>query len=986
MRRTRGLIISLLGACLLMLGAAVGANAASFIDPALRFRTLRTAHFAIHFHQGEEGLAARLGAIAESVWLRMRDTFHRMPPRVTEVILADQSEVAAGWATPIPYNTIYITPSAPAGSEYIGRTDDWLRLVFTHEFTHIMHLDWSAGWARVFHGLFGRTVLAFPNLFLPTWQVEGLATWAESTLAGEGRLHAGDFRAIVREAALTHRVEPLDRINGGLADWPAGLAPYAYGAGLHEYLADQFGEEALAQLAKETARSLPYLGSRAFRTVFGESLGSLWRRYVSSLEGSVAIPADTPGFTVYVAPSPPERLTHHGHVVLGPRFAPAPCSTCSQEIIYSIRSPHGFPALRRIEPNGSGALELTTRYLGSTTAQGREHIVFDQQELRRNAGLYSDLFAYDRRGGHVRQLTREARLKDPDLSPDGRMLVCVREGRGSRELVLVPFMGDKTGPVSVLLSEVGTQFDAPRWSPDGRTVVVERHRPNRLSDIVVVEVQTGSVSVVADDLTGRFVTPTWRPDGRAIVAAGEFRDRPFNLYELSLDEPRGPARQLTATTGGAIWPDVSADGRTIVFVGYTPEGFDLFTVPYPPRRLAADLAPAATYTPGLEEPPPIEPLVHTPDPRTYSPWSTLRPTAWTPVFSGAADQLRLGPAVSGTDVLARHSYSVTATWLVTTPDGLHAPNRSQPDWQVAYAYARFRPTLFLSASSETTLGAGAIDASGHPSSTTLRERTVQAGVFVPFTHVRTDSRALLSVVAGPSDYIAETPQGTLVQGPALDRTSVRAGWSTNTVHVYSFSISPERGILLGTTAELTREALGAAADATVFTADLRAYLPGAADHHVIALRAAGGSSTGSRSLGRLFHLGGARAAGDVLDFRSDAISLLRGFPSDAFAGPHVALVNTEYRWPLARPQRGAGTWPVFLQTLSATLFADAGHAWTTTFRGDDAKISAGAELGLDLAAGYSFPISAAIGVAWGRNGARPVERGATLYVRFGRSF
>ena len=54
-----------------MLGAAVGANAASFIDPALRFRTLRTAHFAIHFHQGEEGLAARLGAIAESVWLRM---------------------------------------------------------------------------------------------------------------------------------------------------------------------------------------------------------------------------------------------------------------------------------------------------------------------------------------------------------------------------------------------------------------------------------------------------------------------------------------------------------------------------------------------------------------------------------------------------------------------------------------------------------------------------------------------------------------------------------------------------------------------------------------------------------------------------------------------------------------------------------------------------------------------------------------------------
>src|SRR5262245_3616719 len=129
-RRTSGLYISLLGACLLLEGTT-RAGAESFIDPALRFRTLRTTHFAIHFHQGEERLAARLGPIAEAVWLRMRDTFHRMPPKTTEVILADQSEVANGWATPIPYNTIFITPSTPAGSEYIGRTDDWLRLVFT---------------------------------------------------------------------------------------------------------------------------------------------------------------------------------------------------------------------------------------------------------------------------------------------------------------------------------------------------------------------------------------------------------------------------------------------------------------------------------------------------------------------------------------------------------------------------------------------------------------------------------------------------------------------------------------------------------------------------------------------------------------------------------------------------------------------------------------------------------------------------------------
>ena len=38
------------------------------------------------------------------------------------------------------------------------------------------------------------------SLYLPTWQIEGLATYEESVITGEGRLHAGDFRAIVRPA------------------------------------------------------------------------------------------------------------------------------------------------------------------------------------------------------------------------------------------------------------------------------------------------------------------------------------------------------------------------------------------------------------------------------------------------------------------------------------------------------------------------------------------------------------------------------------------------------------------------------------------------------------------------------------------------------------------------------------------------------------------------------------------------------------------
>ena len=36
--------------------------------------------------------------------------------------------------------------SAPRAESTIGNTDDWLRMVFIHEYTHIAHLSRAGGW------------------------------------------------------------------------------------------------------------------------------------------------------------------------------------------------------------------------------------------------------------------------------------------------------------------------------------------------------------------------------------------------------------------------------------------------------------------------------------------------------------------------------------------------------------------------------------------------------------------------------------------------------------------------------------------------------------------------------------------------------------------------------------------------------------------------------------------------------------------------
>ena len=1032
MRAFRPAVLAGLKACTtlaLLAGLASPSGAATLFDPALRFRMLPTEHFVIYFHQGEDRIAQRLARIAEDTWRALRRPLDVTPPRRTQVVLADQTELANGYATPLPYNTIVLYTVAPSGFRF--DFDDWLRLVFTHEFTHIVHLDRSEGWARIARAMFGRTAYAFPNLFLPAWQVEGLATYEESAITGEGRLHAGDFRAIVGEAARAHRVEPLDRINGGLTDWPGGGAAYAYGAGFHQHLADRFGAETLGTLAEATARRVPYVASPAFRRVYGESLGDLWRDYQESLTaGMAATPPPDPNIT---------RLTHQGFSVSGPRFDAFSCEGCPPDIIYSAVSPQGFPALYRVGLDGDEPRRLATRYLGSTTAPGRDRIYFDQVEQRRNSGLYSDLYALSRADGRVRQVTSEARLLDPDLSPDGGTLVCVQNRPGQRDLVLVRLKPDTTSagaqlvrlkpdatsagvaaPAAVasgfsrtsantrrgggspgvaqgfspavtlttLIAEPDTQFDAPKWSPDGRTIAVERHRLGAMPEIVTIDVATQAVRVIAAAPRTRFVMPAWRPDGVAILAAAAPDDQTFNLFEFSLDG--ASTRQLTHTTGGALWPDVAPDGKTIVFVGYTTDGDDLFSMPYP----AAGADPRIPPSPGFDEARQsatrdggrvgAEVRPHAPGDQeqagAYTPLATLKPTSWTPIIETGGDQVRLGAGISGVDVLGYHAYAATATWLVSSPAGAPTPRAAEPDWQLIYLYNRWRPTVYVSATSETSFFAGPATDAGAPTSATRRARQLEGGVIVPIRHARIQHAARLSVSRAVDDYTLA------VSSFSRERTPLRAAWQTITAHTYGYSISREDGIAAGATAEIVRRGLGSSGDATTATGDVRAYLPGLAQHHVVAVRLGGGVSTGDATVGRTFLLGGDSPGDGVTDFGSAAFTLLRGFSPNTFAGSHVAIANVEYRWPIARPQRGVGTWPLFLHTLHAAVFADGGRAWTPGMQSGAMKSSAGAQVSANVVVGFFAPFTATVGAAWGHDGSGPVSDRVTAYFRVGKAF
>src|SRR5262249_39603602 len=145
--------------------------------------------------------------------------------------------------------------------------------------------------------------------------------------------------------------------------------------------------------------------------------------------------------------------------------------------------------------------------------------------------------------------------------------------------------------------------------------------------------------------------------------------------------------------------------------------------PSPPARPAQPSPPARPAPPASPAPPP-QPAPPPPVEKD-SPPRTMLPTAWAPLVGWDDDEGRLGAPGARDDVLGYHFYAASATWLASAPAGATISNRAEPDWSVSYAYDRWRPTLFVTASSDTSFFAAPSSADGTTATGTLRERQLE---------------------------------------------------------------------------------------------------------------------------------------------------------------------------------------------------------------------------------------------------------------------
>jgi WD40 repeat protein len=118
------------------------------------------------------------------------------------------------------------------------------------------------------------------------------------------------------------------------------------------------------------------------------------------------------------------------------------------------------------------------------------------------------------------------------------------------------------GLLSVAQSQ--TRYVAPRWSPDGRRMMVVANPENpRRYDLYAIGVDGAGLVKLRDDARDG----SWSPDGSRILFAS-MSDGDFDVYVM--DASGANVRQLTSTPEMDYQPAWSPDGRRIAFVSVPP--------------------------------------------------------------------------------------------------------------------------------------------------------------------------------------------------------------------------------------------------------------------------------------------------------------------------------------------------------------------------------------------------------------------------------
>ncbi len=834
----------------------------------------QSSHFRALYPNEHEALASRVLAYAEKAHRLLTPIFPESPP-LTWLVLSPSQDSTNGYALdfPYPHIVLFVAPPEPTGQ--LSALDNWLFSLILHEYVHILHLYPAHGLWSAARFLFGSWVV--PNGLMPTHFHEGVATLLETKLTQGGRGQGNLFRMFTRMAVKkgvwgTEYFASLDQMEASPILYPQGTLPYFFGFTLYNELWNRKGARGIHDLTLSYSSNWPYFLNGPLEEVYGIDYPSLWHSIFKKTTAETKAELET---LSRQAQSELSYLTQGGFTKIDPLLSPDGKSLFfkashplegsylkildlkTQQIRWQMDWGGGLDVgscwLRKNGKDFILLLEISSEYhyslrgvsLLDIEQKTTRAIVLDGKPIRHVHALAcsdSSLLLYTEAGGLGKVL---------DGTVDGSHAF-----KPTREWNLPPgsyVSGLTASDPKYFTLHQGMWTDLYLW---GKGSIPEKLFSAK-ADLRNLHHSAGKLFAIADI------------DGRN------------EIWEIFVGKKE--ARKVISVIGGIH--SFSNDNGLFYVSSYEHGGYDIAKA-----KPIVSSSRQISSTPSSNEIPPVQ----TSKSSSYSPLSTLSPTAWVPSILFVPDGIQFGAWIPVLDVSQRHFYDLFGGYDTR---GLAFANLSY---------------LYRFAKASNLRGEVYFTPSYLIASQTFFKRW-GSGVFL-------GTRALTI------DWEVGTVYRKIESsrlGPANQSVGVQIGMAKSIgIETKPATPAPTQGTTLSLGYSRYFTALGSDDNYFSATAGMQNYLEAPWwDRHVWTLTTRAGYTEGTSFYNSYFEGGG-----ELIFSQGRGFFLNRGFEPGLFVARRIFNASLEYKFPLGVVERGWGLLPAKLKSLSGAFIAD-----TTTF-------------------------------------------------------
>lgn len=904
------------------------ASLALAADPSDDWKTLVTDHFNVHYLDSYSSQAKLSAFIAEKLYHELEAKLAWTPEEKISMVVIDDYDQANGSATPFPYNKMILHLSPPDKPGQLEDYDDWLTLLIEHELTHIFHLDKSSGKISALRKIFGRYILLFPNIFQPSWFIEGLATLYE-THEGVGRGQSSSFEMLMREE-VRKGLLPVETVNLPPDSQPLGRH-YLYGVYFYLFLKDTYGAEAIDKMIYHYSDNLlPFSINSNSKRVFGKNISQLWNE-----------------FEVYVNKRFAKQITDldksktkNDVVIINQAHRLSSIGFLDKDTMLYIEDNREYPS-RLIMLNNSQKTTLVELNRDSYFNIGSNNQIYiSQPEYCDEYHIYYDLYRYDLASDHIEQLTECARYKNFAVSKLTNNLIAVKTVASIPQIDLL----DQNAVLTKRLwtGKYGDVISTIDWSEKRNKLLVTKKELNKSWGIYEFDLISSQWSEVVVE-NAVFMQARYTADHDAVLFTSDISGV-YNIYIKPFSSRNYTA--LSNVVNGAFSPtqhDERLYYQKFERDGYTIHSTGLETTS--PLQLKKHIKRVARFN----EPPAETSQKYKVE--DYSPWPDLVPKYWFPWLVLQDKASEVGFITSSNDSLNSHRYQLNMAYGYEQSDLTGLLLYQYENW-LAFLISKENSIYSNTATGLTDL--------------IRTNQQSQIRFSLPITKLKNSWRLNLGFI---NNQEQDTYRATGVTG-YQDQNDGLLGLSIYYDSKQSFikGNSPETGrdvLLVSESSDL----LSSDYSGTATTLDWREYFR-LGSHHTLALRYVTGSADQTM---RAYTIGGLKSDWDTVTLLNPQYTrtvfnkrryALRGYADNTQIGNNVELTSIEWRFPLLHVEKGIMAPPLGIMKHSGRLFADMGSSWFDNQQKKSLR-SFGAEWLIDLNIFYNFTPQIRFGYAQG---------------------